>query len=80
MTFNSYLDNKNKLRNDKMCSKVNGYTFRGSNSAIFIFASHAKKTQLLWKRTCSSRSKFFPLRVDSNMERLSFSRDANWKL
>ena len=44
--------------------KVTGFTFRGSNSAIFIFASLLHKGKLLEKRICSSRSKFFPLRVD----------------
>ena len=44
--------------------KVNGYTFRRSNSFIFIFASHLISGQLLKKRICSFRSKFFSLRVD----------------
>ena len=43
---------------------VIGYTFRGSNSFIFIFASHLNGGQLLKKRICSPRSKFFSLRVD----------------
>ena len=33
--------------------KVNGYFFRGSNSAIFLFASLINKDQLLKKRICS---------------------------
>ena len=45
--------------------KVNGYTFRGSNSFIlFFFASHLFRGQHLKERICSPRSKFFPLRVD----------------
>ena len=46
--------------------KVTGYTFRGSNSVIFIFASLKllNRGVLLKKRICSCRSKFFPLRVD----------------
>ena len=44
--------------------KVNGYTFRGSSSAGFLFAFFFNRGQLLKERICSSRSKFFPLRVD----------------
>ena len=44
--------------------KVNKYTFRGSNSFIFMFSSHFIWGQLVKKRICSRRSKFFPLRVD----------------
>ena len=45
--------------------KVNGYTFRGSNSVFFsFFASLLNGAQLLMERICSSRSKFFSLRVD----------------
>ena len=58
--------------------KVNGYTFKGSNSCIFIFASHLIRGQLLKERICSSRSKFFPLRVDP-FGRASSSREANRK-
>ena len=46
------------------CFKVNGYAFRGNNSSIFIFASLLNGGQLLKKRICSCRSKFFPSRVD----------------
>ena len=46
--------------------KVNGYTLRGSYSAIIIVsASIINKSQLLKKRICSSWSKFFPSRLDS---------------
>ena len=38
--------------------------FKRSNSVIFIFASLLHGCQLLKERICSSRSKFFPLRVD----------------
>ena len=44
--------------------KVKGYIFRGRNSAIFIFSSLINIGQLLKEIICSSRSKFFPLRVD----------------
>ena len=44
--------------------KVTGYTFRESNSVIFIFASLLNRGLLLKIRICSCRSKFFPLRVD----------------
>ena len=50
--------------------KVNRCTFMGSKSAIFIFmvASLLNGSQILKERICSSRSKFFPLRVDSTVE------------
>ena len=38
----------------------NEYTFRGSNSVIFVFAFHFNGYQLLKERNCSSLSKFFP--------------------
>ena len=41
--------------------KVNGYTFRGSNSVIFIIASHNNWGHLIKERICSHWSKFFPL-------------------
>ena len=44
--------------------KLNEYTFTGSNSVIFIFDSLFNGDQLLKEIICSSRSKFFPLRVD----------------
>ena len=44
--------------------ELNGYTFRGSNSAIFIFASILNGSQLLKERICSTWSKFFLLKVD----------------
>ena len=37
---------------------------RGSNSTIFIFAFLLNGDQLLKNRICSSRSKFFSLKVD----------------
>ena len=49
--------------------KVTGYTFRGSNSVIFIIASYINWGQLINERICSHRSKFFPLRVDPFMGR-----------
>ena len=41
--------------------KVNGYTFRGSNSVSFIIASHINWGHLIKERICSHWSKFFPL-------------------
>ena len=43
------------------------YTFRGSNSAIYFFATGPVRGQLLKQRICS-RSKFFLLRVDPFVE------------
>ena len=45
--------------------KVHGYfPISGEATLIFIFASHLISGQLLKKRICSPRSKFFPLRED----------------
>ena len=44
--------------------KVNGHTFKRSNSAIFMFASLHNEGQLLKEKICSYRRKLFPLRVD----------------
>ena len=57
-----------------ICSsiKVNGYTFRGSNSAIFILTFFLNGGLLLKEKICSYRSKFFPLRVDPIFKRLYF--------
>ena len=52
------------------CLKINGYSSKGSDSAIFMFASLYSRCQLLKGRICFSRSKFFPLRFDFNLERL----------
>ena len=51
---------------NSMVMDVNVYAFRKSNSAsaMFTFASFLKGVQLLNERICSSRSKFFLLRVD----------------
>ena len=61
--------------------KVYGYTFRGSNSASFIFASLLNKGQLSKERICSSGSQFFLLRVNMFGEeiwgRVVSSREAN---
>ena len=43
---------------------MNGYTFRGINSVIFIVVSHIHWGHLIKERICSHPSKFFPLRVD----------------
>ena len=61
-TFQFLLPKKVRLGSDWL--KVNGYTFRGSNSVIFIFVYHFSRSQLLKKWICSHWSKFFPLRVD----------------
>ena len=45
--------------------RVNRYTSRGNNSAIFIFTSLLKWGQLSKGGICSSRSKFFPLSADT---------------
>ena len=39
---------------------------------MFIFASLLNWGQLLMKRICSLRSKFFPLRADPNLEGLPY--------
>lgn len=46
-----------------------GYTFRGSNSSIFIFPSHLKGIQPFKERIWSFKSKFFPFLVDPILER-----------
>ena len=51
--------------------KVNCYTFRRSNSVIFIVASHINFGRLRKERICSHWSKFFPLREDPILGRLS---------
>ena len=48
--------------------KLGGYTFRGNNSVNFIFGSFLNEGHLLEGRICSPRSKFFPLRVDPNLD------------
>ena len=57
---------------DSIPVKKNGNSFRGSNSAIFFFASLFSGAQLLRKRICSNRSKFFPSRVDPILEGLYY--------
>ena len=49
---------------------VNGYTFRGSNSLLFIGAPHINWGHLIKERICSHWSKFFCLRVDLFLGRL----------
>ena len=49
---------------------MNGYTFRGSNSVIFIVASHINWGHLTKERICSHRSTFFSLREDPILGRL----------
>ena len=58
-----------KIAPNKGSFRMDDYTFRGSNSTVFIFPSLLKKKdQLLKKRIYSSRSKFCHLRVDPNFE------------
>ena len=42
----------------------NGYTFRGTNSFIFILVSYLIRGRVLKERICPTWSKFSPLRVD----------------
>ena len=51
-----------------MLLKVNGYTLSESNSVIFILGLLLNRDQFLKQRICSSRSKFYPLRVDLILE------------
>ena len=60
-----------------LCShfRWHGQPFKGSNSVIFSYALFLNIAQLLKKRICSCRSKFFPSIVDalsSNHETWSF--------
>ena len=48
-------------------------TLSGESNSFFIFVSHLSRGQLLKKRVCSRRSKFFPLRVDDIMKGLHWS-------
>ena len=49
---------------------VNGCTYRGSNSIIFIVAAHINWGHLRKERICSRRSKFVPLWTDPFLGRL----------
>ena len=68
------------LEYDHDNGNVNGYTYRRSNqfTCIFIFAFFFGWGQPLKERICSSRSKFFPLRVDPYWKVFS-SREGNRK-
>ena len=58
-----------QTRDSKLvCLTVSRYTNRGSNCVIFIFTSSINGGQHLKDRSCSSGSKFFPLRVDPILE------------
>ena len=50
--------------------KINENSFKLSNSSTFTFAfcPYSNGSQLVKGRICSSRSKFFPLRVDFHIE------------
>ena len=59
----------------KVSLKLNGYTLRGSDFAVFIFApppSFLQRGQLIKKRICSYWSKFFSLGVDPFWKSPSF--------
>ena len=58
--------------------KMNGYTFRGNNSTVSFLTPLLNRDQLLKQRICSSRSKFFSLKVDLILE-LFGSREVNRK-
>ena len=47
--------------------KMNGYTFQGEQLHHFHFCNPTQWIQLLKERICSSRSKFFTLRVDPTL-------------
>ena len=55
---------------ERFCIKMYGYTFRGNNSVTFSFASLLNRGQLSKERICSSKSKFYRLRVDPILELL----------
>ena len=63
MVFLCYACNINHYQNQ-------GYTFRGSNSVIYISASLVKRGLLSKERICFSWSKFFLLRVNPCLEGL----------
>ena len=48
----------------------NRHTFKGSKSGIFNVASLPNRGRFLRERICSSKSRFYPLRVDPVRERL----------
>ena len=50
--------------------KVNRYTYRESNSVIYIAASHINQGHLIKERICSHWRKFIPLRADPISGRL----------
>ena len=47
-----------------------------SNSAILIFASFLRGSQLLKEKICSYKSNFFPIRSDSTFWRVSSASEA----
>ena len=59
---------------------MNWYTYRGSNSSVFNFASLVIRGQLLKARICSFQSRFFPFRDDPHFVKVSSLREANRKL
>ena len=59
--------------------KVNGFNIKGSNSVIFILASFLNGSYLSKERICPFWSKFFPLRINPILERLSQPRETNRK-
>ena len=59
--------------------RLNGYTFRGSKSVIFIFTYYLIRVPLVKRKICSHGSEFFPLRVDSILGRLRSPGNAKKK-
>ena len=51
-------------RKNLISLKVNEFTFRKSNSVIFIVSSQINWAHLIKERICSHRIKFFPIRAD----------------
>ena len=58
---------------------VNGCTFKGGNSVIFIFASLLGTGLLLRGEVCFHRSKFFPSYVGLHFGRALSAGEANRK-
>lgn len=61
----SHWENFNVILGVTECIKENGFSFWGSNSAIYLFVSVPNRSQSLKIRICSPKSKFFPLRLSS---------------
>ena len=66
--FHSLSTYSQKMENSEKQCQLTIDIFQGKNSAIFKFAFLINGNELLKKRICSHRSKFFPLRVDPILE------------